>query len=61
MKLEKKDYVLAFTVDDGRYYAWMVANMQCNASGESMEEAVRNLEDVIDELTAQMYMVENFV
>ncbi|GAE82987.1 hypothetical protein [Bacteroides reticulotermitis] len=60
MKLEKNDYVLAFAVD-GRYYAWMVASMQYNASGNSKEEAVKNLEDVINTIISEMYMVEEFV
>ena len=39
MKLNKTDYVLE-RASDGGYYAWLTVNMQCNAYGESPEEAV---------------------
>ena len=43
MKLNKTDYMLERT-SDGGYYAWLTVNMQCNAYGDSPEEAVKNLE-----------------
>lgn len=38
MKLNRTDYVLE-RASDGGYYAWLTVNMQCNAYGESPEEA----------------------
>lgn len=60
MKLSKNDYVLERTTDGG-YYAWLTINMQCNAYGESPEEAVENLQETIDEMLNEMYMVEEFI
>lgn len=40
MKLNKTDYMLECT-SDGGYYAWLTVNMQCNAYGDSPEEAVK--------------------
>ena len=42
MKLNKTDYVLE-RASDGGYYAWLTVNMQCNAYGESPDEAIQNL------------------
>ena len=58
MKLNKTDYVLE-RASDGGYYAWL--NMQCNAYGESPDEAIRNLEESMNEIIDEMYMVEDFV
>ncbi len=35
--------------------------MQCNAYGESPDEAIRNLEESMNEIIDEMYMVEDFV
>ncbi len=43
MKLKRTDYILERT-SDGGYYAWLVVNIQCNAYGDSPEEAVENLQ-----------------
>ena len=43
------------------YYAWLTVNMQCNAYGESPDEAIRNLEESMNEIIDEMYMVEDFV
>ena len=47
MKLNRTDYVLE-RASDGGYYAWLTVNMQCNAYGESPEEAVQNLLNVLN-------------
>lgn len=60
MILSKTDYVLERTTDGG-YYAWLTTNMQCSAFGESPEEAVTNLEEAMNEIIDEMYMVEDFV
>lgn len=60
MILDRTDYVLERTTDGG-YYAWLTANMQCSAFGESPEEAVTNLEEAMNEIIDEMYMVEDFV
>lgn len=60
MKLNKTDYVLE-RASDGGYYAWLTVNMQCNASGDSPEEAVSNLQELMEEVMAEMYMVEDFI
>ena len=60
MKLNKTDYVLERTADGG-YYAWLTVNMQFNAYGESPEDAVLNLEEAMNEIIDEMYMVEDFV
>ena len=60
MKLKKTDYVLECTFDGG-YYAWLTVNMQCNAYGESPEEAVQNLQNIMNEMIDEMYMVEEFI
>ena len=41
--------------------AWLTVNMQCNAYGESPEEAVQNLQNIMDEMIDEMYMVEEFI
>ena len=46
---------------DGGYYAWLTVNMQCNAYGESPEEAVLNLQETMNEMIDEMYMVEEFI
>ena len=45
----------------GGYYAWLTVNMQCNAYGESPEEAVLNLQETMNEMIDEMYMVEEFI
>ena len=50
MKLNKTDYVLE-RASDGGYYAWLTVNMQCNAYGESPEEAVLNLQETMNEMS----------
>ena len=60
MKLNKTDYVLE-RASDGGYYAWLTVYMQCNAYGESPDEAIRNLEESMNEIIDEMYMVEDFV
>ena len=54
MKLNKTDYVLE-RASDGGYYAWLTVNMQCNAYGESPEEAVLNLQETMNEMIDEMY------
>ena len=54
MKLKKTDYVLECTFDGG-YYAWLTVNMQCNAYGDSPEEAVDNLQQTMEELINETY------
>ena len=53
MKLNKTDYMLERT-SDGGYYAWLTVNMQCNAYGDSPEEAVKNLEQTMEDLVEEM-------
>ena len=60
MKLNKTDYVLE-RASDGGYYAWLTVNMQCNAYGESPEEAALNLQETMNEMIDEMYMVEEFI
>lgn len=60
MKIRKSDYVLERT-SDGGYYAWLTVNMQCNAYGDSPEEAVENLQQTMEDLFDDMYMVEDFI
>ena len=60
MKLNRPDYVLE-RASDGRYYVWLTVNMQCNAYGESPEEAVQNLQNIMNEMIDEMYMVEEFI
>ena len=60
MKLNKTDYVLERT-SDGGYYAWLAVNIQCNAYGDSPEEAVNNLQETMNEMIDEMYMVEEFI
>ena len=60
MKLNRTDYVLERASDCG-YYAWLTVNMQCNAYGESPEEAVQNLQNIMNEMIDEMYMVEEFI
>ena len=59
MKLNKTDYVIECTFDGG-YYAWLTVNMQCNAYGDSPEEAVDNLQQTMEELINETYMMEDF-
>ena len=54
MKLNKTDYVLE-RASDGGYYAWLTVNMQCNAYGESPEEAVLNLQETMNEMICLLY------
>ena len=60
MKLNRTDYVLE-RASDGSYYVWLTVNMQCNAYGESPEEAVQNLQNIMNEMIDEMYMVEEFI
>ena len=60
MKLNKTDYVLE-RASDGGQYAWLTVNMQCTAYAESRDEAIRNLEESMNEIIDEMYMVEDFV
>ena len=60
MKLNRPDYVLE-RASDGGCYAWLTVNMQCNAYGESPEEAVQNLQNIMNEMIDEMYMVEEFI
>ena len=60
MKLNKTDYVLERT-SDGGYYAWLAVNIQCNAYGDSPEEAVNNLHQSMEDLIYDMYLVEEFI
>ena len=39
----------------------LTVNMQCNAYGESPEEAVLNLQETMNEMIDEMYMVEEFI
>ena len=55
MKLNRTDYVLE-RASDGGYYVWLTVNMQCNAYGESPEEAVQNLQNIMNEMIDEMYM-----
>ena len=49
MKLNRTDYVLE-SASDGGYYAWLTVNMHCNAYGESPEEAIQNLQNIMNEI-----------
>ena len=60
MKLNRTDYVLE-RASDGGYYVWLTVNVQCNAYGESPEEAVQNLQNIMNEMIDEMYMVEEFI
>lgn len=60
MKLNRTDYALE-RISEGGYYAWLTINMQCNAYGDSPEEAVDNLEEIMLEMMDEMYMVEDYV
>ena len=60
MKLNRPDYVLE-RASDGGYYGWLTVNMQCNAYGESPEEAVQNLQNIMNEMIDEMYLVEEFI
>jgi len=35
--------------------------MQCNAYGDSPEEAVKKLEQTMEDLVEEMYLVEDFI
>ena len=59
MKLNKTDYVLE-RASDGGYYAWLTVNMQCNAYGESPEEAVLNLQETMNEMIQNMHYMRDF-
>ena len=45
----------------GRQMADIMPGMQCNAYGESPEEAVLNLQETMNEMIDEMYMVEEFI
>ena len=60
MKLDKTDYVLERT-SDGGYYAWLAVNIQCNAYGDSPEEADDNLQQTMEDLIDEKYLVEEFI
>ena len=60
MKLNRTDYVLE-SASDGGYYARLTVNMHCNAYGESPYEAIQNLQNIMNEMIDEMYMVEEFI
>lgn len=60
MRLTRTDYEIERTLEGG-YYAWLTVNMHCNAYGESPEEAVNNLRQLMEETMEEMYLVEDFI
>lgn len=60
MNLTKTDYALE-RASDGGYFAWLTTNMQCNAYGDTPEEAVINLQETMEDAMEEMYMVEDFI
>lgn len=60
MRLNRQDYVLERTTDGG-FYAYLCDNMQCGAFGDSHEEAIENLEEVMSEYIDGMYLVEDYI
>ena len=60
MKLEQQDYRLEAAAEGG-FCAYLSYNSQCCAYGETPDEAVYNLQNMIDEYTDCMYLVEEFV
>lgn len=60
MKLNKTDYLLE-RASNGGYYARLTVDTTCSAYGESPEEAVRNLQETMNEMVDEMYLVENFI
>ena len=59
MRLTKKDYELERT-SEGGYYAWLTGNVQFNAYGDSPEEAVDNLCEIIEESVREVYWAEEY-
>ena len=39
----------------------LIVNIQCNAYGDSPEEAVENLQQTMEEFLDEMYLVEEFI
>lgn len=60
MKLNKIDYMFE-CIFDGGYYVWFIVNMQCNVYGDLFEEVVKNLEQIMEDLVEEMYLVEDFI
>lgn len=60
MKLDKQDYKVERTADGG-FYAYLSYNMQCSAYGETVDEALNNLQEVMEEYMDDMYLVEDYV
>ena len=60
MKLNKTDYVLE-RASDGGYYAWLTVNMPSSVFIFCPEEAVLNLQETMNEMIDEMYMVEEFI
>jgi len=60
MRLRKEDYVLEQTTDGG-YFAYLSYNIYCNACGDTPEEALEYLQDIMNEYISDMYLVEDFV
>jgi predicted RNase H-like HicB family nuclease len=60
MRLNREDYVLERTTDGG-YCAYLSYNMQCNAYGDTPEEAIEYLQENMDDYINEMYLVEDYV
>lgn len=59
MKLNRNEYILEAAADG--FYAYIINNALCSAYGDTPEEACENLEQVVDDLVSDMYMVDDFV
>lgn len=59
MKLKGNEYTVEAATDGG-FYAYVISNTLCSAYGDSPEEAYENLEQVVDDLVSDMYMIDDF-
>ena len=60
MRLKASDSVVE-VARGGGFFAYVRDNMLCSAYGETAEEALENLEGVVDDFVSDMYTLEEFV
>lgn len=59
MNFNENDFVIESTADGG-FFAYLSSNLQCNAYGDSYEEAEENLRTNVEEFIDTYYNVEEY-
>lgn len=60
MEMNSNDYKIE-AAKGGGFYAYYINNLLCSAYGETADEARENLQAIVDDFVADMYLVEDFI